>query len=121
MPIFIFNSLGKGYPDLVTLKMIRKLRDRLNLKVFALVDCDPYGVEIASIIRWGSYRQASIAKCTNDLSVAEELTVPDLIWLGLLPSEIGELSLTGRASSVMTPRDKKKVESVKRRISTKVN
>lgn len=55
-------SLGKGYPDLVTLKMIRKLRDALNLTVFAFVDCDPYGVEIASVIRWGSFKQASIAK-----------------------------------------------------------
>ncbi|OXA46425.1 Meiotic recombination protein SPO11 [Folsomia candida] len=104
---------GKGYPDLVTLKMIRKLRDALNLTVFAFVDCDPYGVEIASVIRWGSFKQASIAKCANDWSIAEELTVPNLVWLGLLPSEISDFSLTHRVSSKMTMRDRHKTHLVK--------
>lgn len=138
-------QLGKGYPDLVTLKMIRKLKDALNLKVFAFVDCDAYGVEIASVIRWGSYKQASIgkshffcpctkihgrfshntiflfsAKCTNDWSIAEELTVPDLVWLGLLPSEITDLSLHNRAASEMTILDRYKVFKTKQRILSNV-
>ncbi len=113
--------IGKGYPDLVTLKMIRKLRDALNLKVFAFVDCDAYGIEIASIIRWGSTKQASIANCANDWSIAEELTVPDLVWLGLLPSEIADLSLKYRASSVMSVRDKYKTHLVKQKIMANVS
>lgn len=99
---------------------MRKLKDTLNLKVFALVDCDPYGIEIAAVIRWGSYAQASIAKCANDPSISEELMIPDLIWLGLLPSDVAELALTYRASTVMSVRDLRKLESVKKRISTKV-
>lgn len=91
-----------------------------GLKVYALVDCDPYGIEIAAIVKWGSYGNRNVE---NDASfyLTSDLSVPDLVWLGLLPSELPALSLTLNASSPLTERDRKKLESVAARIQLQVS
>ncbi|KAG7228143.1 hypothetical protein INR49_013426 [Caranx melampygus] len=40
---------GKGVPDVNSRLMVRKLWDTLHIPIFALVDADPYGIEIMSI------------------------------------------------------------------------
>ena len=66
---------GKGYPDCATrylLKMI-SLQD-LNLPIYALMDNDPYGVDILSVYKFGSRSMAFDA---------DNLAVPRIQWLGL--------------------------------------
>lgn len=77
---------GKGYPDVNARYLLRLISDRLQLPLYVLVDCDAYGLEIFCIYRFGS--QAMAAHC-------DQLAVADIRLLGLLPSEVQRLKLTG--------------------------
>lgn len=46
---------GKGYPDLSTLQLLRRLANQFPLaRVYALVDADPHGIGILSVYGYGS-------------------------------------------------------------------
>jgi len=109
----IIMITGKGYPDMQTRRLMSILNRIYHLKVYALVDCDPYGIEIAAVVKWGSYINSNAIG--DDLWTCD-LSVPDLVWLGLLPSEVSSLALTLSASAELNDRDKKKLESVHARI-----
>ncbi|ODN02663.1 Meiotic recombination protein SPO11 [Orchesella cincta] len=109
----IIMITGKGYPDYQTRRLMSILNRIYQLKVYALVDCDPYGIEIAAVVKWGSYINSN---AIGDDMWACDLSVPDLVWLGLLPSEVSSLSLTLNASAELNDRDRKKLESVHARI-----
>jgi len=85
------------------------LKNSMKMKVFALVDCDPYGIEIAAILKWGGVAQSGFQ--------LNAMIVPDLIWLGLRPSEIMELSLPQTAVAKMNDRDSKKLFCLQTRLS----
>ncbi|KAG9332550.1 hypothetical protein JZ751_014648, partial [Albula glossodonta] len=70
---------GKGVPDVNGRLMVRKLWDTLRIPIFALVDADPHGIEIMCIYKYGSVSMSF---------EAHNLTVPSVMWLGLLPSDI---------------------------------
>ncbi|BGP48432.1 endodeoxyribonuclease [Rhodotorula kratochvilovae] len=70
---------GKGYPDLATRELLKRLSDALpSVPIFALVDSDPHGLSILSVYACGSYSQA------HD---AANLVVPRVQWLGVKGSE----------------------------------
>ncbi|TFY70652.1 hypothetical protein EVG20_g2339 [Dentipellis fragilis] len=48
---------GKGYPDLATRQLVRTLSDNLpeSIPVLALVDGDAFGIDIASVYKFGSH------------------------------------------------------------------
>ena len=73
---------GKGIPDLNTRQFVHKLWDDLRLPTFAVVDADPYGIEIMCVYRYGSLSMAWSAETT---------AVPELKWLGLHPSDLQHL------------------------------
>ncbi|GBO34222.1 Meiotic recombination protein SPO11, partial [Araneus ventricosus] len=70
---------GKGFPDVNTREMLRKLWDLLKIPILGLMDADPYGIEILSIYKYGSMAMSFDV---------EKLAMPELRWLGLLPSDI---------------------------------
>ncbi|XP_077301054.1 meiotic W68 [Arctopsyche grandis] len=74
---------GKGYPDINTRLMLKLLVDSLKIPPLALVDGDPYGIEIMCTYRFGSLATAHLAS---------KLAVPSLRWLGIHPSDIAKLS-----------------------------
>ncbi|KAH7443626.1 hypothetical protein KP509_02G042600 [Ceratopteris richardii] len=65
---------GKGYPDIATRSFLRLLKEKLNLPVFALVDGDPYGLDILLTYKFGSLSMAYDA---------EVLVTPCIYWLGI--------------------------------------
>ncbi|KAI7872641.1 Spo11/DNA topoisomerase VI subunit A [Spinellus fusiger] len=66
---------GRGYPDLATRHMLRYISTKYkDMPILALVDSDPYGLEIFSVYKWGSWGQA------YDTA---NLAVPGLQLLGL--------------------------------------
>ncbi|GAA6001387.1 hypothetical protein JCM10207_006638 [Rhodosporidiobolus poonsookiae] len=70
---------GKGYPDLATRELVKRLSDELpDTPLLALVDSDPHGLEILSTYRFGS------ASLSFD---AANLTVARLEWLGVKGTE----------------------------------
>ncbi|KAL2103642.1 hypothetical protein ACEWY4_000510 [Coilia grayii] len=97
---------GKGIPDVNSRLMVRKLWDTLHVPIFALVDGDPHGIEIMCIYKYGSVSMSF---------EAHNLTVPSVLWLGLLPSDIERLRVPQEALIPLTPRDERKLQSLKSR------
>lgn len=64
-------------------KLIRRLREELNLPVYIFTDADPYGVHIASVLIHGSALSAHI----------REINVPDAVWAGVYATDITKYRL----------------------------
>ncbi|XP_038578105.1 meiotic recombination protein SPO11 isoform X3 [Micropterus salmoides] len=97
---------GKGVPDVNSRLMVRKLWDTLHIPIFALVDADPHGIEIMCIYKYGSVAMSF---------EAHSLTVPSVMWLGLLPSDLQRLRVPDAALIPLTKRDKSKLDSLLKR------
>ena len=70
---------AKGQPDIATRQFLKKINDDLKLPIFAIMDADPYGFEIMRVYSVGS----------KALSFeSSHLAVPNIKWLGLLPSDL---------------------------------
>ncbi|XP_039591734.1 meiotic recombination protein SPO11 [Polypterus senegalus] len=96
---------GKGFPDLNTRLMVRKLWEFLQIPVFALVDADPYGIEIICIYKYGSMSMSF---------QGHRLTVPSIMWLGLLPSDLERLIIPKDALIPLTKTDYNKLASMQK-------
>ncbi|XP_040187152.1 meiotic recombination protein SPO11 [Rana temporaria] len=97
---------GKGVPDLNTRLFLRKLWDTFRVPIFTLVDCDPHGIEIMCIYKYGSVSMSFEAR---------NLTVPSVAWLGLLPSDIERLYIPEQALIPLSEEDQKKLRSLEKR------
>ncbi|KAJ6628976.1 Meiotic recombination protein SPO11 [Pseudolycoriella hygida] len=73
---------GKGYPDTNTRYILKKIWDDCKCPIYALVDADPYGIEIMLSCRHGSL---NMSYC--------DLAIPSINWIGVLPSEIKKYKL----------------------------
>ncbi|CAO1395302.1 unnamed protein product [Diamesa tonsa] len=94
---------AKGYPDINTRLLLKKMSLMLKIPIYILVDADPHGIEIMC-----TYKYGSLAMSHN----SENLAVPSMVWLGILPSEIDRLDITTIA---MTKRDEKKATEMLKR------
>ncbi|GAA5957960.1 hypothetical protein JCM8115_001086 [Rhodotorula mucilaginosa] len=73
---------GKGYPDVVTRELVVRLATAApDIPIFALVDCDPHGLEILSTYCFGLRALAH---------EADQLAAPDIQWLGLKLDDAGK-------------------------------
>uniref|UniRef100_A0A8C5DA56 DNA topoisomerase (ATP-hydrolyzing) n=1 Tax=Gouania willdenowi TaxID=441366 RepID=A0A8C5DA56_GOUWI len=97
---------GKGVPDMNSRLMVRKLWDTLHVPIFALVDSDPHGIEIMCIYKYGSMAMSF---------EAHSLTVPSVMWLGLLPSDLQRLQVPSDVLIPLTKNDEKKLSSLLQR------
>lgn len=88
---------AKGQPDMATRMFIKKINDELGLPILAIMDADVYGFEILRVYSVGS--KALSFEASN-------LAVPEIKWLGLLPSDLEESSGFGIPSSVHLPMTK---------------
>ncbi|MHA2249125.1 MAG: hypothetical protein ACXAD7_02125 [Candidatus Kariarchaeaceae archaeon] len=82
---------AKGQPDMATRMFIKKINDELKLPILAIMDADVYGFEILRVYSVGS--KALSFEASN-------LAVPNIKWLGLLPSDLEESSGFGIPKSV---------------------
>jgi len=80
--------------------MIRKIRNNLHLPVFGLMDADPYGIEIMFVYKFGSKSQ---------VWDSNNLNLPFMHWIGLLPSDIRRLQLPEDAIIPLTKNEEKKL------------
>ncbi|XP_063744752.1 meiotic recombination protein SPO11 isoform X2 [Eleginops maclovinus] len=97
---------GKGVPDVDSRLMVRKLWDTLHIPTFVLVDADPHGIEIMCIYKYGSLSMSF---------EAHSLSVPSVMWLGLLPSDLQRLQVPQEALIPLTKRDESKLISLLQR------
>ncbi|CAH2303074.1 meiotic recombination SPO11 isoform X1 [Pelobates cultripes] len=97
---------GKGFPDVNTRRLTRKLWDHFHIPIFTLVDADPHGIEIMCTCKYGSLSMSF---------EAHHLTVPSISWLGVLPSDLERLNIPSTALIPLTAFDQRKLSSLLRR------
>ena len=97
---------GKGVPDLATRQLVYRLATELLLPVMLLTDCDPYGMDIGLMYKFGSL---AMSWC------AESLAVPSSVWLGLLPSDVRLFGIGKQSTKPFSPEDWKKVVDISKR------
>ncbi|KAF8971127.1 Spo11/DNA topoisomerase VI subunit A [Flammula alnicola] len=100
---FIFQ--GKGYPDVATRHIVKSLADALprSIPVMALVDGDPYGLDILSVYKYGSKGMQH----ENGKLAARRIK-----WLGLWASELESLGIDKDHLLPITEHDEKKALSM---------
>ncbi|XP_055528077.1 uncharacterized protein LOC129720614 [Wyeomyia smithii] len=75
---------SKGYPDVGTRLLLKKIWNLYQMPMYALVDADPYGIEIYCVYKFGSLALSH---------QSHSLAVPTIQWLGVRPSHITLLQL----------------------------
>jgi meiotic recombination protein SPO11 len=82
---------------------VRKISLDLKLPVLALVDGDSYGFRILTIYNKGSQKMAYDS---------ENLTTPNIYWLGVRPSDVGNNHIPPNCIKSVTQRELKSVKSL---------
>ena len=103
---------GKGQPDVATRQFLRKMHQDLKLQVLALVDADPYGLNIISVYTRGS---------KNMSFDSSNLTTPGIKWLGVRPSDLDRFKLPNQCRLDMTEHDKRLGEKLLKEDFMKAN
>lgn len=104
----LMPTQGKGYPDIATRQLVKTLSDNLPLTVpiLALVDGDPYGIDILSVYKFGS------------LALKHEegkLAASRVEWAGIWASELQSLNIDKNSLIPISPSDEKKALTMLRR------
>lgn len=94
---------AKGYPDVNTRLLLKKLQNFLGIPMYILVDADPHGIEIFFTYRFGSMRMSHLTK---------DLAISNMKWLGVLPSDIDTLDIQKLA---LAKSDEKKLQQMLKR------
>ena len=76
---------GKGVPDFATRLFLKRL-ESFQIPMVALVDCDPYGLEIYMAYTIGTKSSAYDS---------HNLTIPSIKWLGVHPTDIKKVKGVG--------------------------
>ncbi|UCE13928.1 MAG: hypothetical protein JSV04_01825 [Candidatus Heimdallarchaeota archaeon] len=94
---------ASGQPDMATRMFIKRVHEELEIPILGFLDADPYGLDILRVYSIGS-------KALSFESV--ELAVPDIRWLGLLPSDIEEYQIPKAVLIKMTENDMKRADDL---------
>ncbi|MHA1946676.1 MAG: hypothetical protein ACXADW_11060 [Candidatus Hodarchaeales archaeon] len=94
---------ASGQPDMATRMFIKRLHHDLNIPILGFLDADPYGLDILRVYSIGS-------KALSFESI--ELAVPDIRWLGLLPSDIEEYKIPKSVLIKMSDNDMKRADDL---------
>ncbi len=87
---------GGGQPPRGVRRMLRRLHDELGLPVYCLLDCDPWGHYIYSVIKQGSISLAF---------ESERMAVPDAKYLGIRAIDYERCELTDDVQILLNDRD----------------
>ncbi|WP_455141623.1 hypothetical protein [Candidatus Hodarchaeum mangrovi] len=94
---------ASGQPDMATRMFIKRIHEDLSIPILGFLDADPYGLDILRVYSIGS-------KALSFESV--ELAVPEIKWLGLLPSDIKEYQIPRSVLIKMTENDIKRADDL---------
>lgn len=95
---------AKGQPDMATRMFLKKINDELKLPMLAIMDADIYGFEILRVYSVGS--KALSFEAAN-------LAVPNIKWMGLLPSDLlpeSEFQIPKHTHIKMTKSDERRTK-----------
>jgi DNA topoisomerase VI subunit A len=102
--VILFTA--KGYPDINSRAFVNLLWKNLRIPIFVLTDGDPHGAEIACCYKFGCYSTAS---------EAAYFALPQIRWLGLLPSDVEKHPIPESSMISLTENDRKKLISLLKR------
>jgi DNA topoisomerase VI subunit A len=102
--VILFTA--RGYPDLNSRAFLKKLWMHLKIPIFALTDGDPHGAEIACCYKFGCFATAS---------ESSYLAIPQIRWLGLLPSDVEKHPISQSSLINLTENDHNKLKSMCKR------
>ncbi|KAI9488436.1 Spo11/DNA topoisomerase VI subunit A [Zychaea mexicana] len=104
---------GRGYPDIATRHFLKYLAtENRKLQILALVDYDPYGLDIYAVYKWGGRLQAFDAP---------NLAVPKIQLVGLTKKDRLKFDIPDSAFGNLTDRDRSKALSMIIHYSTKTS
>jgi DNA topoisomerase-6 subunit A len=87
---------GSGQPPRGVRRLLRRLHDELGLPVYCLLDCDPWGHYIYSVIKQGSINLAF---------ESERMAVPDAKFIGLRAKDYERCELSDEVKIKLSERD----------------
>jgi len=87
---------GSGQPNVATRIFLKKMHVDLQLPVFAVMDSDPFGLDILRVYGLGS-------KALSYESY--ELATPNIKWLGVRPSDLDKYNLPANSRLPMSKMD----------------
>jgi DNA topoisomerase-6 subunit A len=94
---------GSGQPSRGVRRLLRRLHDELGLPVYCLLDCDPWGHYIYSVIKQGSISLAF---------ESERLAIPEAKFIGIRAKDYEECDLTDDVQVELNDNDKKRAGEI---------
>ena len=95
---------GGGQPSRGVRRMLRRLNEELGLPIYCLLDCDPWGHYIFSVIKQGSISLAF---------ESERLAIPDAKFIGIRAKDYEECDLLDDVQVKLDDKDCKRAEEIK--------
>jgi len=95
---------GKGQPARAERRLVQRLNKEYKLPVYALMDADPWGFYIYSVIKQGSI----------SLSYTEgKLATPDTKFIGLTISDVDKFKIPSNVTIKLNKQDVKRIKEIK--------
>lgn len=94
---------GSGQPTRGVRRLLRRLNQELGLPIYCLLDCDPWGHYIYSVIKQGSISLAF---------ESERLAIPDAKFLGIRAKDYKECDLSDDVKIDLTATDTKRAGEI---------
>src|SRR6476661_5512927 len=94
---------GSGQPPRGVRRLLRRLNEELGLPIYCLLDCDPWGHYIYSVIKQGSISLAF---------ESERLAIPDAKFLGVRSKDYDECDLSDDVQIALSDTDKKRASEI---------
>jgi DNA topoisomerase-6 subunit A len=94
---------GSGQPPRGVRRLLRRLNKELGLPIYCLLDCDPWGHYIYSVIKQGSISLAF---------ESERLAIPEAKFIGLRARDYTDCELSDDVQVVLSDKDKKRANEI---------
>lgn len=94
---------GGGQPPRGVRRLLKRLNEELNLPVYCLLDCDPWGHYIYSVIKQGSISLAF---------ESERLAIPDAKFIGIRAKDYKACDLTDDVQITLNDNDIKRAKEI---------
>ena len=94
---------GSGQPPRGVRRLLRRLNEELGLPIYCLLDCDPWGHYIYSVIKQGSISLAF---------ESERLAIPDAKFLGVRSKDYDVCELSDDVQIELNDNDKKRANEI---------
>ena len=95
---------GSGQPPRGVRRLLRRLNEELGLPIYCLLDCDPWGHYIFSVIKQGSISLAF---------ESERLAIPEAKFLGVRAKDYEECDLSDDVQIALNKNDTDRAEQIK--------